>query len=642
MESDRKRLKQDVFLTIEQLTSSSQVFQVFQVFNESHSLARVTINIAGSLHVRIDGIEGNIATVDVMPKESCLLTKLIVSQRSHIKHRFTCHLLDPPEDSVTGRELQGVHFNLAKLAKICEETLGKRDINTCADDVFKHSACDHFVDPYFVPGPSSVAHEEEGRMVHWRRPSEFFEGEYKVFQGQIEPNDIKQGELLDCWLMCTLASLAERPSLVKRLFKSEEVSPCGLYRIRFCKNGEWQVVTVDDYFPCAPFGKPKFNRSNGNELWVMLVEKAYAKLHGDYFRLEYGSEREGMIDLTGCPTLWYDLKCKEVKELIMADLLWPLLKQFDQDAAVISASTPGKDKYSENRPVDKQGGLVPGHAYSVIQVREAMGHRLLNIRNPWGDLEWAGSWSDQSPLWTEEMKAAIQPVLEENDGTFWMNYADFLEHFQGVTVCLVKPFFEARYKGLFECVYEEDCCYTYSRHYFTLETNARTRLYIGLHQEDRRILGVPAKRPNLDLALMVFEQKEGNLRYFKRKEHTVDRQIELEIELKPGRKYVILPYSSGCHMHTADEGAAEPLTEDNSLFRSTLLDLFNKATYFMTGYMSFAEMRDLMVEIGVELEASDFQGCLEHYSSSLEGLTREGFVNLMVARTRERGEVRAR
>jgi hypothetical protein len=349
-----------------------------------------------------------------------------------------------------------------------------------------------------------------------------------------------------------------------------------------------------------------------------------------------------MIDLTGCPTLWYDLTCEEVKELIRADLLWPLLKQFDLDAALISASTAGADKSSKNRLVHEKGGIVSGHAYSVIQVREALGHRLLNIRNPWGDSEWAGSWSDQSPLWTEEMKAVIQPVLEENDGTFWMNYADFLGNFIGVTVCIVKPFFEARYKGLFECVYEEDGCYTYSHNYFTLETNVRARFYIGLHQEDKRILGVSAKRPNLDLALMVFEQIEGNLRYFKRKEHTIDRQIELEIELKPGRKYVILPYSSGCHMHTANEGAAEPLTEDNSLFLSTLQDLFNKSTYFMTEYMSFAELRDLLLEIGTELDESTFQGFLESFASSSEGLTREGFVKLMVTEARGQGEVRAR
>ena len=40
----------------------------------------------------------------------------------------------------------------------------------------------------------------------------------EVFYKKIEPNDIKQGQLGDCWLMCALGSLAEMPYLVERLF----------------------------------------------------------------------------------------------------------------------------------------------------------------------------------------------------------------------------------------------------------------------------------------------------------------------------------------------------------------------------------------------------------------------------------------
>jgi calpain-15 len=47
---------------------------------------------------------------------------------------------------------------------------------------------------------------------------------------------------------------------------------------------------------------PIFSRANGNELWVLLLEKAYAKLHGNYQLLKGGYCNEALIDLTGCPS----------------------------------------------------------------------------------------------------------------------------------------------------------------------------------------------------------------------------------------------------------------------------------------------------------------------------------------------------
>lgn len=40
---------------------------------------------------------------------------------------------------------------------------------------------------------------------------------------------------------------------------------------------------LDDYFPCSDAENgPCFSNSNGNELWVLLLEKAYAKSYGCY------------------------------------------------------------------------------------------------------------------------------------------------------------------------------------------------------------------------------------------------------------------------------------------------------------------------------------------------------------------------
>ena len=125
------------------------------------------------------------------------------------------------------------------------------------------------------------------------------------------------------------------------------------------------IVTIDDYFPCHPLGQPIFSTAHGTELWVLLLEKAYAKLHGNYYALRGGFSNEGLIDLTGCPTFWYIFS--DIQNMIDKGEFWNMLKHADDEGFLISGSTPGEDKFSEGqRPKeDNEVGLVPGHAYSI-------------------------------------------------------------------------------------------------------------------------------------------------------------------------------------------------------------------------------------------------------------------------------------
>jgi len=47
-------------------------------------------------------------------------------------------------------------------------------------------------------------------------------------------------------------------------------------------------------------------------------------------------------------------------------------------------------------------GLVPRHAYAVLRAKECLGKRFVIVRNPWGDTEWTGAWSDGSKMWRGE------------------------------------------------------------------------------------------------------------------------------------------------------------------------------------------------------------------------------------------------
>ena len=71
-----------------------------------------------------------------------------------------------------------------------------------------------------------------------------------VFHKNIEPSDIKAGPHSYKWILCALATLAERANLVEKLFVTKEYKQNGAYRMRINKSGVWHELTIDDYMPC--------------------------------------------------------------------------------------------------------------------------------------------------------------------------------------------------------------------------------------------------------------------------------------------------------------------------------------------------------------------------------------------------------
>jgi hypothetical protein len=128
-----------------------------------------------------------------------------------------------------------------------------------------------------------------------------------------------------------------------------------------------------------------------NETWLPLLEKAYAKAHGDFSCIEGGHTGEGIEDLTGGVTT----------EVFSTDILdkehfWTHeLMKVNQDF-LFACSTGIFSGRGERR------GIHEGHAYSVMKAVEIDGQRLLLLRNPWGKDEWTGPWSDGSSQWTAE------------------------------------------------------------------------------------------------------------------------------------------------------------------------------------------------------------------------------------------------
>lgn len=91
-----------------------------------------------------------------------------------------------------------------------------------------------------------------------------------------------------------------------------------------------------------------------------------------------------------------------------------------------------------NENVDQgETGLVAGHAYSILSAHEVnhqgRNWRLLKMVNPWGFGEWKGEWSDDSPLWTPQLKEMLG-AKDEDDGEFFMPLEAYYQCYQATSI----------------------------------------------------------------------------------------------------------------------------------------------------------------------------------------------------------------
>ena len=61
-------------------------------------------------------------------------------------------------------------------------------------------------------------------------------------------------------------------------------------------------IVIDDFLPVTGENKPAFSHSKSGELWVALLEKAWAKLHGSYARTEEGTPSFVATHIMGVPS----------------------------------------------------------------------------------------------------------------------------------------------------------------------------------------------------------------------------------------------------------------------------------------------------------------------------------------------------
>ena len=215
----------------------------------------------------------------------------------------------------------------------------------------------------------------------------FIEG--SADKGDIDPNDVIQNQLGDCYFLAGVAAVARaNPEALRQLITDNKD---GTYTVKLYAQKSGKItespteITVTNAIPLEKLGpgeKDKTERSQpyaeagenkeSVELWVMILEKAYAKLRGGYNVLDKGGfGKQGLGALTGQTGKNHypsGMKLSKMKETLKEalDKKWP-----------ITAETGhiGKKKAKSLK-------LVTYHAYTPVSINDST--EMIKLQNPWG------------------------------------------------------------------------------------------------------------------------------------------------------------------------------------------------------------------------------------------------------------------
>ncbi|XP_003797471.1 calpain-9 isoform X2 [Otolemur garnettii] len=270
-----------------------------------------------------------------------------------------------------------------------------------------------FEDTDFPANNSSLFYSERPQVPFiWKRPGEIVENPEFILGGATR-TDICQGDLGDCWLLAAIASLTLNQRALARVIPPDQsFGPgyAGIFHFQFWQHSEWLDVVIDDRLPTFRDRLVFLHSADHNEFWSALLEKAYAKLNGSYEALKGGNAIEAMEDFTGGVAETF--LTKEAPENF-----YEILEKALRRGSLLACSidTRSASEAEARTPF----GLIKGHAYTVTGIDQVNFQEqkieLIRVRNPWGQVEWNGSWSDR------------------------MAWKDFKAHFDKVEICNLTP-----------------------------------------------------------------------------------------------------------------------------------------------------------------------------------------------------------
>ena len=275
-----------------------------------------------------------------------------------------------------------------------------------------------------------------------------------VFES-FELNDTANCILKGCDLYSAIAAVAEFPKRLISIFTARETNPFGAYSVKFLVAGTPMEIILDEYFPATVKLNPLFSKPTSNEIWFSLLEKAFAKLYGNYREIQNIQLVEAIETMTGMPVMTQDVNSYSSEEL------WETLLAYNEKNYLMTVSTS----------LQISGERVK--VLNIVDLYEKENLKIIKMRTPFKDFNWEGTFSHNSKTWTKELKEELNYDRKDTSCIF-MDLSEFQKSFSSLSVCY---YHEGWFRERIDAVSDSKMA-----KYFELIIDDETEIYISVHQ----------------------------------------------------------------------------------------------------------------------------------------------------------------
>lgn len=233
----------------------------------------------------------------------------------------------------------------------------------------------------------------------------------------IDYKQMKQGYLGDCYFLAALVAIAhDHKDIIRNMFTNGDLlkGDHPVYTTEWMINGRKSIVATTDELPADPASdEVYFASGKKGAFWPAILEKAWAKIFGDYKTTEGGYVVEVFKAITQAPV-----------QVVTHDMIlaghaskhgyWQQLLEWSQNKFPMGTSTSGGKNSI---------GVVSGHAFAVLEAFQQEGEhpQRLKIYNPHGKDGYNG----------------VLPNEDKGDGMFFVTFNEFLANFEKGVVAQV-------------------------------------------------------------------------------------------------------------------------------------------------------------------------------------------------------------